>query len=108
MPKQKTDLGLCPFRELKSCNDKCQLFRRGTRYIEKENKTITIQGCTFTFILENLEAMNGRSFQMQQTVADAKNIMTFETLSKLGVMPKEEAASKIAKVITMENKKLLK
>jgi len=109
MAKSKpSELGLCPFRDLKSCNEKCQLFRRGTIFIEKENKHIPVQGCAFTFILDNIEAINGRSFKMQQEVSDAKNIMTFETLSKLGVMSQKEASSKIAKVITMSDQKLLK
>jgi hypothetical protein len=105
---KKTDLGLCPFRELKTCDEKCQLFRQGTIFIEKEDKHIPVQGCAFTFILNNLEAMNGRSFQMQREVSDAKNIMTFETLSKMGVIPQEEAASKIVKIIAMSDQKLLK
>ena len=104
---KKTDLGACPFRELKPCSDKCQLFRQGTIYLEKENKTIPVQGCAFVFILDNLEVMNNRSFSMQREVSDTKNIMTFETLAKMGVINKEEAVNKITKIITMSDKKLL-
>jgi hypothetical protein len=45
---------------------------------------------------------------MQREVSDTKNIMTFETLSKMGVIPQEEAASKIVKIIAMSDQKLLK
>ena len=101
--------GNCPFRNLEVCSETCAFYRRGMRYKDDGSDPIPFEECAFNIIADNLEAMHNRTAMMQQEVGETKNVMAFKILSDLGMMKREEAVHKAAKLINLpDDKKLIK
>ena len=101
--------GLCPFRDLQECSDKCVLYRKGVRFNEKKQESFAFEECALNIIADNLEAMHQRTFAMQREVGETKNIMAFKILSDLGLVQPEEAGKRAAAIINIpDDKKLIK
>lgn len=106
---KRTDKGCCPFRNLKSCDEKCAFFRKGLRYSEKGGDPTPFEECTINIIADNLEAMHNRSYMLQKEVGETKNVMAFKILSDFGMVNKETAIQKAESLLNiLDDKKLIK
>ena len=83
MIKKNTEKGLCPFRKLNACSEKCAFYRKGLRYSEQGGDPIPFEECAINIIADNLEAMHNRTYMMQREVGDAKNIIALKTMVDL-------------------------
>jgi hypothetical protein len=102
-------LGKCPFRNLKTCNRECILFREGIRYSEDGNNTFPFADCALNIIADNLEAMHNRTYMLQQEVGETKNVMALKILSEMGYEKNENVVNSAIKIIKPnQDKKLLK
>jgi hypothetical protein len=91
--------GRCPFRKLKTCDDKCILYRRGVRYTEDGKNSSPFEDCAFNIMCENMEAMHNRIFMLQTEMGQTKNATMFDILVRLGEVPPEELTRQIRKMV---------
>lgn len=109
MISKENSRGKCPFRNLEECSPDCAFYRRGVRFNEKKQENYAFEECAINIIADNLEAMHQRTYAMQREVGETKNIMAFKILSDLGMVKKEEAASRAEAIISIpDDKKLIK
>jgi hypothetical protein len=101
--------GKCPFRNLKSCEKECVMYREGVRFTEDKGQAFPFADCALNIIADNLEAMHNRSYMMQKEVGEVKNVIAMKVLSDLGIGSVENAQRVALKVINLpkEDKKLL-
>lgn len=88
---KKNNRGLCPFRELKKCSDKCSLFRSGFVYKEGE-PPIPFESCAINIIADNAEMTHQRIYGLQKEFGEMKNMSAFSTLVALGLESQENLA----------------
>ena len=82
---KNNERGKCPFRELKTCSDKCVLYRKGFRYKETNGDPIPFEDCAFNIMADNIEVMHSRTVALQQEMGESKNILALKTLVDVGV-----------------------
>lgn len=102
---KKTEKGRCPFRELKTCSEKCAFYRKGVRYTESGGDPIPFEDCAINIIADNLEAMHNRTYMLQKEVGETKNVMAFKILSDLGMVNPDEAVKQAAAIINIPDVK---
>jgi len=89
---KKDTKGKCPLNRFKECRSDCALFRVGTRVNDVTNEVTPVELCAFNVIADNIEQLHGRTFNLQQEMAETKNVMSFHVLAQCGLKTQEEAA----------------
>lgn len=100
--------GKCPFRNLKTCDGECILYREGIRYKEDGSQSFPFADCAINIIAENLESMHNRTFMLQKEVGETKNVMSLKILSDIGLANKKDVIDKAMKIINPTNVKMIK
>lgn len=85
MMVKNTERGKCPFRELKTCSEKCVLYRKGFRYKSDGSDPIPFEDCAFNIMADNIEATHGKIFNLQQEMGETKNVIALKTLVDVGI-----------------------
>jgi len=100
---KNTERGLCPFRDLKKCSDKCVLYRKGMRYKETDpNNPIPFEDCAINIIADNAEVSHHRIFALQQEMGELKNVAAFSTLVSLGMEDPNNLARMVKSVLKIQ------
>jgi len=102
--KKDENKGLCPFNNLKPCNEKCAFFRSGVRYTEINGEPFPFKECAINIIADNLESMHNRTYMMQKEVGETKNTIAMKILSDLGVGSIEETTRLAVRVLGLDKK----
>jgi len=96
---KKESKGLCPLARFKECNEKCVLFRKGTRYNEMTKEVTPVELCAFNIIADNIEQLHTRTYCLQKEMGETKNVMAFHVLAECGLKRKEDAARHAARAL---------
>jgi hypothetical protein len=95
--------GLCPFRELKKCSEKCVLYRKGFRYKETDpTNPIPFEDCAINILADNSEATHHRIFTLQKEFGELKNISAFSTLVSLGMEDPNNLARMVKGILKLK------
>jgi hypothetical protein len=106
--KKDESKGLCPFRGLKPCDERCAFFRSGVRFNEMKNESYPFKECAINIIADNLEAMHNRTYMMQKEVGETKNAIAMKILSDLGIGTIEETTRVAVKALGLDRKEEVK
>ena len=102
--KKDENKGLCPFRGLKPCDERCVFFRSGVRYTEKSGEAFPFKECAINIIADNMESMHNRMYMLQKEMGETKNTVAMKILSDLNMGSVEETARVALKVLDIKVK----
>jgi len=102
MLSKNSEKGCCPFRNLKTCEEKCSFYRKGVRFKELGGEAIPFEECAINIIADNLEAMHNRTYMMQKEVGETKNVIAMKILQDMGLQTKEEVIRTALKILPQD------